>query len=185
MYGAPIRFIYETLIKAFPGDPTAEGNTPLMNITAVAGIVPGTAQFTRSDGGSFLADGFKNLVGTPGPDNLPMRFQAFGFGAVDGWYTVFSVATDGSAITVLEPILAGAVATGDEWLSTSVSRGLIQDPFFEMRDILSLQVAALNLAAGGPPSDTFDNLVDDLVADHRRRRHARRRRCSTTCTGPT
>lgn len=152
VYAAPTRFIYETLIKAFPGDPTAQANTGLAALSSDATL----NTFTRTTG-SFLADGFTN----PDPGSGPMRFQAFGFGAADGWYTVLNV-TD-STITVLEDITVATAGSGDEWLSTQVSRGHAQDPFFLARDTLSVTLAAANLAAGGPPSGDFDTLVDNLV----------------------
>ena len=150
VFGAPVRFIYDTLIRAFPGDPTAEGSTRVQTLDTDAA----THEIRRAVGsGDFLADGFAPLDA----GGAAMRVQAFGFGPGDPWYTI--VAVTAGAITVLEPI-ADSTGDGDEWLSTSVSRGVLQDTFFNLLDSVSLAL----VAAGGAPAASFDTLTDQVVA---------------------
>ncbi|HSN12478.1 MAG TPA: hypothetical protein VLS51_10250, partial [Propionibacteriaceae bacterium] len=171
---APIRFIYEAFIKAYPGDPTAEANTGLQNIA----VDPIARTFTLASGTmTFLDYGFRDFPLTvaqgcmtlaDGSDcTAPQKFEAFGFGSADGKYTVADISSDGRVLTVVEAIDGSALqaGSGDEWMSTSVSRGKLLDTIWTLRDSLEALADSLDAAPDATPSPyTYDELESMVVA---------------------
>ncbi|NOS71845.1 MAG: LEPR-XLL domain-containing protein, partial [Verrucomicrobia bacterium] len=105
---APTRFIYETLIRPFPEDPTHIADTLTVAITVDAG----SKTFTWSDG-SFLEKGF--AVG--------QKITATGFAANNNTFHVAAISANGKTLTVVESLAAGdATSTGDEQLFTAVPK---------------------------------------------------------------
>src|SRR6266542_2175900 len=144
-FDAPVDFIYQVLIKPFPGDPTAAASTLLTSLVANAG----SNTFTRVTG-SFLADGFK----------AGQLIRAYGFTLGKGPFHVVSVSA--TTLTVAETLVSEA-ATGDEWLSTQGSRGAVIDSFFELKN--KVDALVLIADAGKPPlTQTFDQLVAQVIA---------------------
>ena len=158
----PVRFVYEALIKPFPGDPAATADTGRLQLDVAALAVPGTGTFTRTDGGDFAANGFAQ----------GMEIHTFGFAnaANNGRFqivtlspTVLTVArlTDG-----LPPApLIGETGSGDEAAVNQGSRGVILDRFFDMRRVVAAQeqaaLAAYQLAfpAAPPPGNDLEGLL--------------------------
>ncbi len=91
-FDAPIRFIYETLLVPFPGDPSAAADTDRTTLDAVAAAGLSPARFERSDGGSFILDGFQ----------MGMKIFGFGFAnaANNGEFTVLTVSD--TVVEILE-----------------------------------------------------------------------------------
>src|SRR5262249_15872086 len=107
----PTRFVYETLITPFPGDPTAAADTGRTTLT----VNLATNSFERPSGSS-LDDHF--AVG--------QQIYGFGFNNNNGKYTVSAVTA--LTLTVQETLSAGdATGTGDEALVTQGSRGALLD----------------------------------------------------------
>ncbi|HKJ55939.1 MAG TPA: hypothetical protein VJ978_08120, partial [Nitriliruptoraceae bacterium] len=181
VYDAPLRFIYETLIKAFPGDPTAEANTGLRPIAAV-------------DGGAGSGQDYFELIETADVPLLPLDltfrqlgfrvgiagvtiqlgdgvdpaqvFDAFGFGSADGRYTVTGISPDGLRLYVDEQIDVGGgdLVKGDEWLTTKPSRGLVIDQFVTLKGELEALADTLDAVPGTTPVvDTYSDLEQELL----------------------
>jgi len=146
-FAAPIDFVYQVLIKPFPGDPTALASTLLTTITAHAG----THTFTRTSG-SFVADGFK----------VGQVIRAFGLEANKGRYRVVGTVT-ATTLTVAEDLVDEA-GTGDEFLSTQGSRGAIIDGFVELQN--KVDDLSAKADSGKPPlSRTFEDIVEQVIAE--------------------
>ncbi len=151
-FDVPTRFVYEALIKPFPGDPTAAADTGYTTL----GVNSATNQFTRTSG-SFLDDHF--VVG--------QTIYAFGFGSNNGHFTVTAVSAN--SLTVAEPLSAGdETGSGDEALVTMGSRGVLLDTFFKLRDAVAEQAniaaTAYITAYGTAPTSDFNGLLDHLIA---------------------
>ncbi|MBL8533161.1 MAG: hypothetical protein JNL33_04830, partial [Betaproteobacteria bacterium] len=91
-YGAPTRFIFETLIRPFAEDPSFLADSAEASLTVNAAA----NKFVRTEG-SFSADGF--VVG--------QRVTTAGFAANNGTYTV-------TAVTALEMTVSEDLVAGDE-----------------------------------------------------------------------
>ncbi|MCA9189899.1 MAG: zinc dependent phospholipase C family protein, partial [Planctomycetales bacterium] len=150
-YDVPTRFVYETLLKPFPLDPAADADTGYTSLGVSTGVA--TNAFTRVTG-SFINEGFQ----------AGQEVFAFGFGAANNHsYLVLNV-TD-TTLTVFEPIAAdSATGDGDEALVTQGSRGVLLDRFFDIQRAVDTAADAAQLAFGGPPSNTFDNLFNVYLA---------------------
>ncbi|MDP8942565.1 MAG: zinc dependent phospholipase C family protein, partial [Actinomycetota bacterium] len=177
VFDAPIRFIYESLLKPFPGDPSAAADTGQVALDVVQADPSGPLLFKRRDGGDFGQDGF--LAG--------MQIFTFGFAnqANDGRFVVKSVQSSvpGGRLDLLEVHprhdsagvvlpLAAELGSGDEALVTRGERGPILDVFFDLQlgvdaayDLLAQQTGStLPLAAGQTARQYFDDLARELTA---------------------
>jgi hypothetical protein len=85
---APTRFIYETLMRAVPFDPTHAADTG----AAVIRVDAANKAFLRTDGGSFITDKFE----------VGRRIEVSGFSVNDGTYVIASV--EAGRIVVLEAL---------------------------------------------------------------------------------
>ncbi|HZM80393.1 MAG TPA: FG-GAP-like repeat-containing protein, partial [Candidatus Limnocylindrales bacterium] len=142
-FNAPIQFIYEVLIKPFPGDPTAQASTFATQLTAHAA----TRTFTRTSG-NFRDEGFV--------DGLVIR--AYGFNGNKGPFRVVHV--EPLALTVAEP-LTDEVGN-NAWLASRGSRGPIVDQFLDLQTMVD-QLAAQADGTRGPPTRPFNEIVDEVI----------------------
>ena len=157
-YEAPFRFIYDTLIAPFPGDPTSPADTGRIGAALSADAT--TNQFVRtSASGSFRHDGF--LAG--------MDFFSFGFGnaANQGRFRVISVtdttltvAVRHDSLGVLQPLVS---QTGDSTaaLAARGDRGPLLDLFFIIQRRVDDQLDSM----GGPTSQTLQELFNQVIVD--------------------
>ena len=91
VFDAPTRFIYETLLKPFPDDPSARANTgrtfiSVDTVTNPLSLFNGQLAFRRTDGGSFVQEEFE----------VGMLVHTFNFASAanSGKYRVLEVAED-------------------------------------------------------------------------------------------
>ncbi len=148
----PTRFVYETLITPFPGDPTAAADTGRTTLS----VNLATNSFERTSG-SFLDDHF--AVG--------QQIYGFGFNNNNGKYTVTAVTA--LTLTVQETLTAGdATGTGDEALVTQGSRGALLDQFLSLQRTLDTQAdlatTAYQALYGVAPSTNFNAVLANLTA---------------------
>jgi hypothetical protein len=146
----PVRFIYEALLKPFPGDPAAEADTGYTTIDVDAAL----HTFSRSSG-DFLADGFK----------IGQQIFAFGFTAINSSYTVAAVTP--TTLTVAEPLgEENAAGDGNEALVTQGSRGPLLDRFYDLRRAVSMAERsaweAYELAYGTTPRGDLETLLAEV-----------------------
>ncbi|MHC4507326.1 MAG: FG-GAP-like repeat-containing protein, partial [Planctomycetota bacterium] len=139
------------------GDPSARADSGVTTL----GIDTGANAFTRSDGGDFVADGFRA--------GMDIFSDGFAILANNGKFRVTDV-TPG-AITVRETLSPDlAVGDGDEALVTRGERGPVLDIFFNVQhglDALFEQLVALTgplpLVPGQTVSEFFDTLSLEVV----------------------
>jgi hypothetical protein len=144
-YDAPMRYIYESLIKPFPGDPTSPADT---GVNAEISLTAATRTFTRSDGGSFVEDNFQ----------VDMQFFAFGFTTLDNTkFTIESVTAD--TIVVHQTITTGdEVGDGDEAFVVRGDRGPLLDVFMALQR--AIDDALLTIPA---PAESLDQLLAEMI----------------------
>ena len=146
-----MRFIYEALIKSFPGDPVAIADmgytTHSVDLT--------TNSFTRTSG-SFLTEGSQR----------DQEVHAFGFNTNDGTYRVIDVQE--TSLKVAEKLVAGDENTsgskGNEALTLQGSRGVLRDRFFNLKIKVDAATDAAEALLGSSPSAGFDTLFNNVLA---------------------
>ncbi|MHB1241780.1 MAG: zinc dependent phospholipase C family protein, partial [Gaiellaceae bacterium] len=150
-FEAPMRYIYESLIQPFPGDPTSPADTGAgRTIVAVAGS--GTSSFRRTDGGSFLVDGFSG----------GMQLFSFGFAnaANRGKFTIRTAPGSVTADEIqIDQTLVDESGTGDEALVVRGDRG----PLLDLVLIAQRKVDDALRGLGGAPSQSFEQILAEIV----------------------
>ena len=154
-FGAPIQFIHDALIAPFPGDPTSPADTGAGKALAANA---GANTFTRTDGGSFLLDGFR-----PG-----MVFFTFGFGNAANQGT-FVIPDDPDPNNPLDdPVTATTVkvtrtlaneTSSDAALVVRGDRGPLLDLMLIIQGSVDRQLAFL----GGAPARTFEQILSEVA----------------------
>ena len=159
-FDAPVDFIYEALLKPFPGDPSAAADTGYLALDAIAASGGDPAKFRRA-GGDFVRDGFA------------AGMQVFGFGfasaANNAKFTISAITASlvGGPMDTLDLLedVVSETGSGDQALVTRGERGPILDLFYDVQrglEEVQRQLITLSGPLVLPPGQSATEYLNEL-----------------------